>query len=216
MVLDGVCERSYAKELSNVYCPLFSFPIVFQVVPDYICAYEHTRRQYFDIIIQREATEDMFSAEAFSRILAQCDEFVPPSIFLQDHRAEVIQSANPNNRYVRLTCEQELPVKELCEAIVASLTYIEPKPELNMNEGLNGFVSIPFAKSDSPACRIVQMTSVGASPATDREDCSSRGSSTMECDETCASANAEAGSSGNVSGSWEDGCMAALLSAMEI
>lgn len=185
-----------------MYGHLFSFPIVFQVVPDYICAYEQTRRQYYDIVLQRENEEDIFSLNAFSRILAQVDGFVPPFILLQDYGSEVVKSADPNIRFVKLTSDDELPVRELCQAIVDSLTYVEPA----QCEVRSDFQSITFQRKDA-AYLSKLLCSVGASPATDREDCSSRASSacTLSQQMDCEDAAGE-----------DTSCMTALLSAMEV
>lgn len=189
----------FAQELSDVYGPLFSFPIIFQVVPDYICAYEHTRLQYFDVIVQRETFNDSFTSEAFFTILAQIDGFVPPFIYLQDFGSAFVRSANPNIRHVSLTAENELPIEELYDAIVASLSYVEPRDE---------FRSIPICDKDEAYISGLAGF-VGASPATDREDCSSRGSS--------APTYTQLGLKGENIGEEEGGsCMAALLSAMEV
>ena len=96
-MVDGVQEKEFSTKLTETLGPMLPFPCVFQVAQDNICAFEFTRLQHYDAIVQISSSEQAFPMTAFIRVLEQVDNYSPPFIVFHEHDSTLtlLESVTP-------------------------------------------------------------------------------------------------------------------------
>lgn len=170
-MVDGVQEKEFSTKLTETLGPMLPFPCVFQVAQDNICAFEFTRLQHYDAIVQISSSEQAFPMTAFIRVLEQVDNYSPPFIVFHEHDSSTDALGISNTVLLPLAKDGELPVLEFCQAIVSCAARGPAQYEQ--------FVSIT-SREVPPSCELFgkrspAQGSLTASPATDCEGLSSCG-----------------------------------------